>query len=89
MASDVTKETIQALAAANGLHLPENRLDRVLKQYQSFLRLTDRLNAYDLKMDAEPSTVFTLTAEVPDSPSARKSAAAPSQQKKGGSRGNR
>ena len=77
MANEVTKETIKTLAQANGLPIPEERLERVLHQYQGFMRLIEQLDAYELKMDEEPQTVFTL---VPDAAS-RKAASAG--QKKG------
>jgi hypothetical protein len=91
MDSDVTKQTIQSLAAANGLALPDGRLDRVLKQYQIYLRLVERLDAYPLPMESEPSTVFTLAGEMKDTSSGRRAgpAARRSQQQKGESRGNR
>ena len=78
MANEVTKETIKTLAQANGLSIPDERLERVLRQYQNFMRLIERLDAYELKREEEPQTVFTL---VPDAASNRK--AAPSGQKKG------
>jgi Asp-tRNA(Asn)/Glu-tRNA(Gln) amidotransferase C subunit len=78
MANEVTKETIKTLAQANGLSLPDERLERVLHQYQTFMRLIERLDAYQLKMDEEPQTIFTL---VPDAAPNRKAASAA--QKKG------
>jgi hypothetical protein len=69
MANEVTKDTIKTLAQANGLPMPDERLERVLHQYQNFMRLIERLDAYELKMDEEPQTVFTL---VPDASSGRK-----------------
>ena len=73
----VTRETIRTMAAANGLALPEKRVDRVWKQYQAFMQLIARLDAYELPMDAEPSTTFTLVEEVPE-PSAARSSSRPS-----------
>jgi hypothetical protein len=63
MASGVDKNFIASLAAANGLRLPESRLDRVLKQYQSFLRQIERFDAFELKREAEPSVTFSLERE--------------------------
>ncbi len=81
MENDVNKETLRALAAANGLHLPDARLERVLKQYQNYLQLLSRLDAFDLKMDSEPETVFTLVPDESEPPH--------SGQTKGGPHGNR
>lgn len=81
MANEVTKDTIKTLAQANGLLLPDERLERVLHQYQNFMRLIGRLDAYELKMDEEPQTIFTL---VPDAAPNRKAASASqARQKKG------
>jgi hypothetical protein len=73
MANEVTKETIKTLAQANGLAMPDDRLERVLHQYQNFMRLIERLDAYELKMEEEPQTIFTL---VPDAVPKRKAATA-------------
>jgi len=79
MANEVTKDTIKTLAQANGLPLPDERLERVLHQYQNFMRLIGRLDAYELKMEEEPETIFTL---VPDA-APRKTSAGQMRQKKG------
>jgi len=84
MANEVTKETIKTLAQANGLPMPDERLERVLHQYQNFMRLIARLDAYEMKMDEEPQTIFTL---VPDAAPSRKAASAG--QKKGDSNAHR
>ena len=72
MANEVTKDTIKTLTQANGLPMPDERLEGVLHQYQNFMRLIARLDAYELKMDEEPQTVFTL---VPDAAPRRASSA--------------
>ena len=72
MPGEITRETLQALAAANGLSLPEKRLERVWKQYQIYLRLLARLDAFDLKMEAEPQTIVTLLPEAPPERRGRK-----------------
>ena len=81
MQDEVNKETIRTLALANGLHLPDARLERVLKQYQNYLQLLARLDSFELKMDAEPATVFRLA---PDEPQP-----APPRQRRGEPHGNR
>lgn len=65
MQNILDKETIRALALANGLTLPEDRLEIVLKQYENYLQLFARLDSWALEMAAEPATTFTL---VPDAP---------------------
>ncbi len=76
MANEVNREFIAALAAANGLDLPDKRLDRVLKQYQSFMRQIARLDAFELKREAEPSVTFSLAKNMePPAPSAQRKAA--------------
>ena len=65
MEDEVNKETIRTLALANGIHLPDTRLERVLKQYKNYLQLLARLDSFELKMDAEPATVFRLAPDEP------------------------
>jgi hypothetical protein len=60
MATDVTKETIRALASANGLTIPDERLELVLRQYEAFLRTLQQLETLDLRRETEPATQFSL-----------------------------
>ena len=55
-----TKELIRELAAVNGLTIPEDRLELVLRQYESFLRSLQEINSLPLSREAEPAIVFTL-----------------------------
>lgn len=71
MENDVSTETLKSLALANGLNIPDARLERVLKQYQIFLQLLARLDAFDLQREAEPQTVFTLLPQLPQEPARR------------------
>jgi hypothetical protein len=61
----MTRDTIRTLAAANGLTIPEERLDLVLEQYQSFLRTLAQIDTLDLPRETEPATTFGLPG--PDS----------------------
>jgi len=61
--NQVTTEMIRSLALANGLDIPEERLEIVLEQYKTFLESVARLNAFPLDREAEPATTFTLTQE--------------------------
>ena len=63
MADGVDKTFIQALAGANGIAIPEERLEIVLKQYQTYLELLNRLDSLPLDRGAEPSTTFALPTE--------------------------
>lgn len=60
MAEEVTKELIQSLALANGLHIPEDRLEVVRRQYQSFLRSLDQIESLGLEREAEPAISFSV-----------------------------
>ncbi len=61
--NQVTTELIRSLALANGLNIPENRLEIVLEQYKVFLESMARLNAFPLDREAAPATIFSLTQE--------------------------
>jgi hypothetical protein len=60
MAISVTNDLIRDLALANGLHFPEERLDRIRKQYEIFLQALERIDTFNLAREAEPETVFSL-----------------------------
>jgi hypothetical protein len=53
-----TTDFIRTLAQANGLTIPEERLELVLQQYESFLRSLHELNTLELPLEAEPALVF-------------------------------
>jgi hypothetical protein len=59
----MTKDFIRALAAANGLTIPEERLDLVLREYESFQRTTAELNTLPLAREAEPAVIFSLASQ--------------------------
>lgn len=52
---ELTNESIRTLAAANGLTIPEQRLDLVRRQYEGFLRTLAELNTLPLPREAEPA----------------------------------
>ena len=58
-AGGITREFIRTLALTQGVTLPENRLDAVLKQYQSFLQSLARMESLPLPREAEPEILFT------------------------------
>lgn len=55
----ITKELLRALALVQGVNLPEERLDAVLRQYQSYLQSLGRLDSLPLPREAEPEITFT------------------------------
>lgn len=58
------RDTIRALAEANGLHIPDERLDVVLRQYQAFLRTLEKIDAVAHPREAEPGILFSPTGDV-------------------------
>ena len=63
MQAGMTKELVRALALGNGVNLPEERLDAVLRQYQSYLQTLAQLDSLPLSREAEPEIVFSLPSE--------------------------
>ena len=70
MAEGVNTAVIRALAEANGISIPEDRLEIVLKQYQIYLGILNQLDSFLLDREAEPAVKFELptggTAPAPD-----------------------
>jgi hypothetical protein len=66
---------VRALAAANGLTIPEERLELVRRQYEGYLRTLEELDALEVPTETEPATVFTLPAQ--SAPPAIRPAGAP------------
>ena len=62
----VTPDFLKALAAANGLIIPDERVALVLDEYQSLLRAVADLNALPVTRELEPAGLFTLAAIVAD-----------------------
>ena len=59
----ITRELIQALALANGLNLPDDRVDVVLEQYESYLRTIEELDSLSLPQESEPAILFSLPSD--------------------------
>jgi hypothetical protein len=51
----VNAAMIRTLAEANGISIPDDRLDIVLKQYQTYLDLLNQLDTFLLSREAEPA----------------------------------
>ena len=51
---DVTPQLLKALATANGLTIPDERIPLVLREYESLLRALAELNQLPLPREVEP-----------------------------------
>ena len=51
---ELTNELIRTLAAANGITIPDERLELVRRQYESFLRALAEIDTLRLGREAEP-----------------------------------
>ena len=60
MAEGVNTAVIRALAEANGISIPEDRLEIVLQQHQIYLGILNQLDSFLLDREAEPSVKFEL-----------------------------
>jgi hypothetical protein len=58
--AEISKEMLKSLAAANGVDLPDARLDAVLKQYQQYLKTLEELDSLPLSREAEPEINYSL-----------------------------
>ena len=56
----MTRETLRILATANGLRVPDERLDLLLREYESLMRSLAELNALPLPREAEPASFSSL-----------------------------
>jgi hypothetical protein len=55
------KDTIRTLAKAVGLSLSEERIEVVLPQFKANLEYIATVDAFELPLEAEPSTIFQLS----------------------------
>jgi len=58
--AEISKEMLKSLAAANGVDLPDARLDAVLKQYQQYLKTLEELDSLPLSRETEPEINYSL-----------------------------
>ncbi|MEO5895514.1 MAG: hypothetical protein ABIS06_07425 [Vicinamibacterales bacterium] len=65
---DITTQLVRMLAAANGIQIPEERLEVVRAQYETFLRSLAEINSVTLARETEPATVFSLMPPAPARP---------------------
>jgi Asp-tRNA(Asn)/Glu-tRNA(Gln) amidotransferase C subunit len=59
---EITREFIRTLAAANGITIPDERLEQVRRQYESFLRTLEEIDSVALPPETEPTTAFLLAS---------------------------
>jgi hypothetical protein len=59
---EFTDEFIRTLAAANGLRIPDERLELVRRQYADFVRTMTELETLPLSREAEPATFLVPAA---------------------------
>ncbi|MPY87590.1 MAG: DUF4089 domain-containing protein [Luteitalea sp.] len=59
--TEPTKELVKSLAAANGLEIPDERLELVLRQYERFMRTMAELDTLPLPRETEPAILYSLT----------------------------
>ena len=52
---EMTNEFIRTLAAASGITIPDERLDLVRRQYESFLRTLAEIDTLRLGPETEPA----------------------------------
>jgi hypothetical protein len=58
-----TIDLVRALAAANGLTIPDERLALVRREYASLLQTLERINSLPLPIETEPAFVFSLPSQ--------------------------
>ena len=56
----MNRDSLRALASANGLTIAEERLDLVLREYLNLMQTLQELNALELSSEAEPADIFAL-----------------------------
>ncbi len=58
----LSRDLVRALAAANGLSISEDRLDRVQREYEGFVGAVAALEALTLDREVEPAHIFPLVS---------------------------
>jgi hypothetical protein len=59
---EVTGEFIRTLAAANGIQLPEERIELVRRQYENLMRSLAVINTLPITRETEPAIGHSLAA---------------------------
>ena len=58
---ELTNEIVRALAAANGLAIPDERLDLVRRQHDQYLRTLGEIATLPLPREAEPRPLVPVS----------------------------
>jgi hypothetical protein len=61
---EITTQFVRTLAAANGLQIPEERLELVRAQYETFIKTLEEINGLSLPRETEPAILFSLMPPV-------------------------
>jgi hypothetical protein len=61
----MTRETLKALVVANNLRVSDERLDVLLREYESLMRSLAALEALPLPREAEPANALSLLSPPP------------------------
>jgi hypothetical protein len=62
---EITTQFIRTLASANGIQIPDDRLELVRAQYETFIRTLAEINSLELAQEAEPAILFSLMPPAP------------------------
>lgn len=63
MTDSEIKQAMRAIAAVSGLNLTDERIDRDLPIYKSYIEAMERIRTVDLPVEAEPMPHVTLKPE--------------------------
>jgi hypothetical protein len=68
----ITGEFIKSLAAANGIDLPDERVELVRRQYESLMRSLTIINALPIPRETEPAIGQSLAPPAVEPPDGRR-----------------
>jgi len=57
--AEITKDILKSLALANGVEIPDERLDAVLKQYEEYLKIIAQWDSLPLARESEPEIIYS------------------------------
>jgi len=63
MTDSEIKQAMRAIATISGLNLTDERIDRDLAAYKSYIAAMERIRRVDLPVEAEPMSHVTLKPE--------------------------
>ena len=62
---EITTQFIRTLASANGIQIPDDRLELVRAQYETFIRTLAEINSLEVAQETEPAILFSLMPPAP------------------------